>query len=45
MVKSRLHKVVSNEDYRMDSALVRSTYKGLPATDASRFRDLMIPEN
>lgn len=43
MVKSRLHKIASNEDHRIDSKFVKTTYKNLPATDASRFRDLMVP--
>lgn len=44
MINSRLHKVVSNEDHRIDSVLVRATYKNLPATEASRMRDLMVKE-
>ena len=44
MIKSRLHKVASNEDHRIDSKLVKNTFRNLPATDASRMRDLMIPE-
>ncbi len=44
MLNSRLHKVTSNQDHRIDSKLVKSTHKNLPPTDASRYRDLMIPE-
>ncbi len=44
MINSRLHKITSNEDHRIDSKLVRSTHKHLPPTDASRYRDLMLPE-
>ncbi len=32
VIKSRLHKVNSNQDQRIDSVLVKSTYKNLPAT-------------
>lgn len=32
LMKSRLHKVASNEDHRIDSRFVKNTYRNLPAT-------------
>lgn len=44
MIKSRLHKVISNQDNNIDSKIVKATHRNLPASEASRFRDLMVPE-
>lgn len=41
MIKSKLHKVISNEDEHLESVLVKSTFRNLPATDASMRRDLL----
>lgn len=32
VIKSRLHKVNSNQDHRIDSVIVKNTYRNLPAT-------------